>query len=230
MEPSDIDRTIDQLCVLHDPVRRRVYKTVREAGRPLSRAEAAELAGTSVRLTTFHLEKLLDEGFLEAIFEGSRAPGLVGRPAKRYTSTDLELEVAIPPRRYDVVAEILAGVVGNPAEAAARVADAAAAAAEYGRRIGRRVRRNRRIGDRVAAALGLVGYEPTEVGRDVVLTNCPFSRAAEMQPDVVCPMNHALVGGLLVGVGNRSFVPELDRQAGRCCILLRRTAPTPPSR
>lgn len=222
MPPSDFDATIDQLCVLQDPVRRRVYMAVREAGRPSSRAEVADGAATSVRLATFHLEKLLEEGLLEATTEAPR--GRAGRPAKRYRPSDVELHVAIPPRRYDLVAEILAGVMGDRGSVRGRVASAAAAAAEFGRGIGRRVPRNRRIDDRVASALSLAGYEPADGGADVLLTNCPFSRAAEAQPDVVCPMNHALVDGLLEGVGARSLVSELDRQPGRCCVVLRRTA------
>ena len=61
-----------------------------------------------MRLAAFHLEKLLSEGFLEATYDRDGRPVGVGHPAKRYRPTGLELEVSIPPRRYDLAAEILA--------------------------------------------------------------------------------------------------------------------------
>ena len=59
----------------------------------------------------------------------------VGHPAKRYRPTALELEVSIPPRRYDLAAEILAEALesespDSPLESLADVA------AEYGRQVG----------------------------------------------------------------------------------------------
>jgi predicted ArsR family transcriptional regulator len=221
MDGTDLDEAIDQLCVLHDPVRRSVYRTVREAEHALTRVEVAERAGVSVRLATFHLEKLVEEGFLEPTLARPGGSASVGRPAKRYAPTQLELEVTIPPRHYDVVAGILAAALGSSAEAGERMADAAAAAADYGQRIGRRVRRQRRIEDRIRVALRLAGYEPRHMNGDVVLTNCPFYRAAEAHSEVVCPMNHALVGGVLNGLRNRSYVPVLAREPGRCCVVLR---------
>jgi len=105
---GDLQETIDRLCVLDDPARRGAYPVVRTAGGPLTRAEVADNAGISVRLAAFHMEKLLSEGFLEATYERDETSSAVGHPAKRYRPTDLELEVSIPPRRYDLAAEILA--------------------------------------------------------------------------------------------------------------------------
>lgn len=220
MANADLDETIDQLCVLSDPVRRSVYLAVRRAERALTRVEVAERAGISARLATFHLEKLVDERFLEPTFARAEAAPSVGRPAKRYSPTHLELEVAIPPRRYDIATEILAAAIGSSARAGEPMAHAEAVADEYGRRIGRRVGRQRRIEDRVRLALGIVGYEPAHVEDGLVLTNCPFHRAAEAQSEVVCPMNHALVRGVLAGLDNRSYVPVLAREPGRCCVVL----------
>ena len=111
----DLNETIVRLGVLDDAVRRAAYLAVRTAGRPLSRAEVADEVGISVRLAAFHLEKLLSEGFLEATYERDER-SVVGHPAKRYRPTGLELEVSIPPRRYDLAAEILAEALdeGSP--------------------------------------------------------------------------------------------------------------------
>jgi predicted ArsR family transcriptional regulator len=133
----ELNETVVRLCVLDDPARWAAYAAVRTAGRPLTRAEVASEVGISAKLAAFHLEKLLSEGFLEATYERHEGSGGVGHPAKRYRPTDLELEVSIPPRRYDLAAEILAEALeadssGLPMDSLAEVAT------EYGRQVGRR--------------------------------------------------------------------------------------------
>jgi predicted ArsR family transcriptional regulator len=218
-DAGSFDDALDRLCVLEDPIRRAVYRAVREAGQPVTRVEAGEHAGISTRLATFHLEKLVDEGFVAATFERAEDAPSVGRPAKRYSTTDLELEVSIPPRRYDIAADILASILGRVTQGMPSSADIAAVAAEHGERIGRRVSRHS-PDDRILVALRVLGYEPSVRGDVIVLGNCPFRRAAEAQPEVVCQMNHAFVGGILIGLGTRSRGSVLDREPGRCCVLL----------
>jgi predicted ArsR family transcriptional regulator len=218
-DTSPLDDAIERLCVLDDPVRRAVYRAVREAGQPVTRVEAGERAGISTRLATFHLEKLVDEGFVAATFERAEHASSVGRPAKRYSPTDMELEVSIPPRRYDIAADILASILERVTEATPPSGHIAAVAAEHGQRLGRRVAR-RSPGDRLLVTLRLLGYEPSVKGDAIVLRNCPFRRAAEAQPEVVCQMNHAFVGGILTGLGTRSRSSVLDREPGRCCVVL----------
>ena len=102
----DLDEAIVRLSVLDDPARRAAYLAVRTADAPLSRAEVADAVGISVRLATFHLEKLLSEGFLDATYARDEGAGVVGHPAKRYRPTALELSAGHPtaplrPRRRD---------------------------------------------------------------------------------------------------------------------------------
>jgi predicted ArsR family transcriptional regulator len=209
---------IKRLCVLDDPARRSCYLAVRTAGHPLTRAEVAQEAGISVRLAAFHLEKLLSEGFLEAGYEREQTPTGVGHPAKRYRPTEVELEVSIPPRRYDLAADILAeALVEVASEGRNDALDEVAA--DYGRQIGRRTRR-RNSEIRLVTALRLVGYDPASANDHIVLRNCPFRQAAQARPDVVCRMNHALVAGMVEGVQARSFDAVLDRAPGRCCVLV----------
>jgi predicted ArsR family transcriptional regulator len=181
--------------------------------------EVGERAGIATRLATFHLEKLVDEGFVAATFDRAEDAPSVGRPAKRYSPTDLELEVSIPPRRYDIAADILASILERVTEATPPSGDIATVATEHGQRIGRRLGR-RAPGDRILVALRALGYEPSVRGDAIVLRNCPFRRAAEAQPEVVCQMNHAFVGGILTGLGSRSRRSVLDREPGRCCVVL----------
>jgi predicted ArsR family transcriptional regulator len=189
---------------------------VRTGGRPLTRAEVAAEVGISVRLAAFHLEKLLSEGFLEATYE--RDERSVGHPAKRYRPTGLELEVSIPPRRYDLAAEILAEVLeaespDPPLESLGEVA------AEYGRQVGRRARA--RNGDsRLLTALNVIGYEPATSGDDVVLRNCPFRHVAQARPEIICQMNLAFVAGVLAGTQSRSFHAVMSPSTERCCVVV----------
>lgn len=215
--PRDLGEVIDRLCLLDDPARRACYLAVRTADHPLTRTEVAQRAGISVRLAAFHLEKLLGEGFLRGGYERERPAARVGHPAKRYAPTDIELEIAIPPRRYDLAADILAETLAEvPSEGRDALDEIAA---DYGRQIGRRTRR-RNGNTRLITALRLVGYEPAPAKDHLVLRNCPFHQAAQARPDVVCRMNRALVAGLLAGVHARSFDAVLDRAPGRCCVLV----------
>ena len=214
----DLNETIDRLCVLDDPARWAAYLAVRTAVGPVTRADVADEVGISVRLAAFHLEKLLSEGFLEASYERDETSVVVGHPAKRYRPTDLELEVSIPPRRYDLAAEILAKALDG-ASSAPPEETLADVAAEFGRHVGRRART--RNGDsRLLTALRLIGYEPTTTGGDVSLRNCPFKHVAEARPEVICRMNLAFVAGVLVGAQSRSHQAVLSRPPGRCCVVV----------
>lgn len=209
------DEAVDRLCVLDDPARRATYAAVRAARRPVTRAEVAEAAGISVRLAAFHLEKLRGAGYVVASFGGA---GRVGRPAKRYAPSDLELEVSLPPRRYDLVSQILAEALMGRADGSGDELDDVAYG--YGRRVGARVPA-RPAGDRFMRALRVVGYEPMTMNGDTVLRNCPFHRAAESQPEIVCRMNRAFVAGILAGTRTRSRTATLEPLPGRCCVVLR---------
>jgi predicted ArsR family transcriptional regulator len=214
----DLNETVIRLCVLDDPARRAAYLAVRTAGRPITRAEVADEVGISAKLAAFHLEKLLSEGFLEATYERDEKSVGVGHPAKRYRPTGLELEVSIPPRRYDLAAEILAEALeadspDPPLESLTEVA------AEYGRQVGRRTRA-RNGSNRLLTALNVIGYEPARSGDEVVLRNCPFRHVAQARPEIICQMNLAFVAGVLTGTQSRSLHAVLSPSAERCCVVV----------
>src|SRR5215510_4141935 len=80
-----------------------MYEHISDAGRPVSREEAAEAAGITRTLAAYHLDKLADAGLLVTTY---RRPA--GRPAKLYQQAEQELAVSVPPRAYELLARLLA--------------------------------------------------------------------------------------------------------------------------
>ena len=87
------------------------------AGRPIGRDEAAAAGGVDRSTAAHHLDKLTDAGLLEVEYRrltGRQGPG-AGRPAKLYRQAAAELQVSLPPRDYELVAELLASLVESVA-------------------------------------------------------------------------------------------------------------------
>src|ERR1051325_11671373 len=93
---------------------------------------AGRWAATRSRaLGAFHLDKLAEHGLLETSYRRlrhRRGPG-AGRPAKLYRRSTRTLALALPARRYDLAAQILArAVVGGASSATRRAVGRAARA------------------------------------------------------------------------------------------------------
>jgi len=205
------DAELDALGVLADPVRRTLYRYVAQSGREIGRAEAADAAGVKRSLAAFHLDRLAEAGLLDVGFRrppGRGGPG-AGRPAKLYRRAAAEVAVTLPPRSYDLAAEVLA----DAAERARLDTEVAAAARERGRA-------EATPGADLHEELTARGYEPYDDGPDIRLRNCPFHRLATDQPVVACAMNLALLEGLLDGIGGTDRTAHLDPRPGECCVIL----------
>lgn len=204
---------ISELSSLDDPVRRRLYDYVRTCDEPVSREDAAKAAGISRTLAAYHLDKLADAGLLATSYAraaGRGGPG-AGRPAKRYTRTDHELSVSVPPRHYGLLAGVLAQAVAADDSGTVRKA-VAAAAREAGRSTG---------GEDLTEALRGCGYEPvTTAEGSVDLRNCPFHRLAREHTELVCWLNLHLVRGLLEAGGQPPERAVLAPRPGRCCVVV----------
>jgi DNA-binding transcriptional ArsR family regulator len=86
MDRLDLERRLDALASLADPVRPALYRCVAGREQGLGRDEAAATVSTSRKLAAYHLDKLAEAGLLEVRFErrsGRSGPG-AGRPAKIY--------------------------------------------------------------------------------------------------------------------------------------------------
>jgi DNA-binding transcriptional ArsR family regulator len=85
-EPGTAPGGLDALAALGEPTRRALYGFVTAQDRPVSRDEAAAATGTKRATAAFHLERLVEDGLLEARFarlSGRTGPG-AGRTAKLY--------------------------------------------------------------------------------------------------------------------------------------------------
>src|SRR5215218_11217440 len=104
------NQDLDRLAALAEPVRRRLYEFVAAQADPVDRDAAAAGAGVGRPLAAFHLDRLAEAGLLDVTYRrrsGRTGPG-AGRPAKFYArARHGELSVSVPPRQYDLAAEIL---------------------------------------------------------------------------------------------------------------------------
>ena len=130
----------------------------------------------------------------------------------------------MPPRDYELVAELLASLVESVAPGGDVVDEVARSA---GHRLGAAA-----PGDAAGDFEGLLaarGYEPYRDPDDdeqLLLRNCPFHHLARDHRELVCSMNRALLEGVLDELGSEDMDAVLDPAPGRCCVAVR---PTPSS-
>jgi predicted ArsR family transcriptional regulator len=228
------DPQLAAIAVLADDLRRRMYLFIRQAGRPVTRDEAAAAVGISRKLAAFHLDKLATAGMLRTGFARPEGPRRAGRSPKVYEPTDVQVQVSIPQREHAMLADILLdAVLAEGGEGSARQA-ADRVAGDRGRRLGAAERGRARPGKLGAErALTLAGdflersgFEPTRAAPALVrLRNCPFQPLAARAPSLVCGINHALLAGFLDGLGASSATAVLNPRPGMCCVELRAAHP-----
>lgn len=227
MDGAHLDRDLAAIGSLQEPVRRSLYHYVVAQAGEVSRDQAAAGVGVQRNLAAFHLDKLVEAGLLEVTFRrltGRTGPG-AGRPAKLYRRSSSEHAVTVPPRHYDLAAELLAAAVEEAGDAPARQA-LGAVARRHGRSIGQELRsaagaragRERRM-EVLASALAGHGYEPRRAGPVLRLANCPFHALAESHRALVCAMNLSLLEGVIDGMGSDDLTALPDPpEPGQCCV------------
>lgn len=224
---SAVDEELVAIGSLQEPVRRALYRFVAAQRRDVSRDEAAQGVGIQRALAAFHLDKLVEAGLLDTTFRrltGRTGPG-AGRPAKLYRRSSSDHTVSLPPRTYDLAAELLAQAVEEGGKAPRD------SVTEVGRRFGRtlgeevashlsgRPSRERRI-TALAQVLDRYGYEPRHEGRAIRLGNCPFHALSETHRELVCGMNLALLEGVVEGMEGSDLEARPDPRPGECCVTV----------
>ena len=212
--PEPLEGEISRLvAALGDPTRRSAFFHVRASTEPQSKDHVAAALGNDLRLAGFHLDKLVDQGFLRAEFRrrtGRTGPG-AGRPAKLYSTAETEVHVDLPERRYDVLASLLLKVAADESgaptsEVIERVgfefglqvglAEAAAGARSPSEAAQTAARE-------VAGILSRLGFAATtDGGGGITACACPFEDLAFRDPERICGLDRAIWRGILA-----AFVP-----------------------
>jgi len=225
---------IELLALLHDPVRRSLYRHVAGQRDYVSRDEAAAAVGIARALAAHHLDRMAAGGLLETTYRrppGRGGPG-AGRPAKLYRRSRRQIAVSLPHRDYELLARLLAAaldqdlperVSGRLAQAAGRAGTALAAQA---RRLAGRGPGRRRLVDAAMEALSRQGYEPRRDGADLQLVNCPFEAVAQEHRGLVCRVNLALLEAFARGLDLDGVTLQAEPGDGRCCVVIRTGAGT----
>ncbi|WP_322937749.1 helix-turn-helix transcriptional regulator [Nocardioides bizhenqiangii] len=212
---------------LADDTRRTLYEYVSGQEDAVGREQAATALGLALHNVTFHLDRLVAEGLLEVEYRrlsGRTGPG-AGRPSKLYRRASREFAVSLPPRRYDLVGDILAAAVsragaGTPLDQALH---------DCARHEGLSLGQVTEGLDGTAAFAGLAtvlssqGFEPKVEDDEVVLANCPFDALAQKHTALVCGLNQSFVQGVADGLA-ADVTARLEPEPGRCCVKVRPTS------
>jgi predicted ArsR family transcriptional regulator len=232
MDTHSPDRAeqIAGVAALSDPVRRALYDYVVAQGREVGRDEAAQAAGISRNLASFHLDRLVEEGLLESIYRrltGRTGPG-AGRPSKLYRRSGRRIDLSVPPRSYELAARLFAEALAqeDAPDVRARLQDVAFAS---GARLGERARQTApksKDGSDVVEGpretLQQHGYEPYDADDgELRLRNCPFHELSQDYRDLVCGTNLCLLQGFAAGLGLQDLDVALDPRPGECCVVFR---------
>ncbi|MEX1103563.1 MAG: helix-turn-helix domain-containing protein [Dehalococcoidia bacterium] len=229
MPRKDFDSRVARIAALGEPVRRALYRFVGAQPSPVSRDEAAEGVGVPRHVAKFHLDRLEEDGLLDAEFKrppGRTGPG-AGRPSKLYRRSPDEVAVSLPDRRYEVAGKLMADAITFAAHEHIPIEEALArTSSELGSELGNEVRQRagRGRGDALLSALSDVldenGYEPRPDGSGLSLANCPFHALAREHTDLVCGMNLGILRGMIEQLPSDTLEARLDPAPDRCCVRL----------
>jgi predicted ArsR family transcriptional regulator len=211
---------------LADDTRRALYEYVVAQPEPVGREQAAGALDIAQHNVNFHLDKLVAEGLLEVEYRrlsGRSGPG-AGRPSKLYRRAAQEFSVSLPPRRYDLVGDILAAAVTRAADGVPLPTAMSDVAREEGRALGDSAAAVDAGAEPLAAlaqVLATQGYEPRVGGDEVLLSNCPFDSLARKHTELVCGLNHDFVQGVVEGLGCDTVRACLEPEPDQCCVKAR---------
>ncbi|SEU40662.1 helix-turn-helix transcriptional regulator [Nonomuraea wenchangensis] len=216
---------VSAIAALDEPTRRRLYEFVVRQPAPVSRDQAADAVQAPRNTVSFHLDKLVAEGLLEAVYQrrtGRSGPG-AGRPSKLYRRAPGQIAVSLPDRHYEMAAHLLADALQEAQTSGEPPRDVLdRRARELGHDLGRDAPgRGTRTG--LVQALEALGYEPRATGDTITLINCPFHSLARQHTAMVCGMNLCLLTGLLEGLAATDVTARLEPAPEHCCVRLHPT-------
>lgn len=221
----DLSSQAAGIGALADDTRRALYEYVSAQPEPVGREQAAAELELALHNVSFHLDRLVAEGLLAVEYRrlsGKTGPG-AGRPSKLYRRAAREFAVSLPPRRYDLVGDILAAAVTRASEGEPLEQSLQTSARQEGLALGEATEGLDRAASLPALArvLDSQGFEPHVQEDVVVLSNCPFDALAHKHTALVCGLNQAFVQGVADGLGCPDVTACLEPEPGRCCVKAR---------
>ena len=209
MDTASLDQRIGDLTsALGDPTRRAIYIAIRESSEPVTTARVADLFEIHPNVARHHLDKLVDDGWVEVTSRrpASGAATGAGRPAKYYEASAREVSIHFAPRRYELLVELLMRVLARVAPDDVGLI-AQEVGAQYGAELAKEIGAPQDAGyadavQAVAVAMTGLGFSvDTDIEAQQLLTShCPFGEAATDHPDVVCALDKGIVTGLMGGL------------------------------
>ncbi len=224
------NQELGAISLLLAPVRWRLYQYIQEADQAVGREEAARAAGVSRNLAAFHLDRMAEAGLLAVEYRRltGRSGRGAGRPAKLYRALAKPVALSLSATRYPLAGRILATAVAEKGADEDGAAAVRRVAGRVGAELGEGLRG--RAGTGADSPLGLgeqavqgLGYDPERRRDRLVLRNCPFAELVASHRELICPMSHALLSGLLCALGAASLWvtgPRPSRQPGFCCVTV----------
>ena len=241
MSPAE---PIEAIAALDEPARRRLYDYVAASGRAISRDEASGATGIGRPLAAFHLDRLAEQGLLSVEFRrlSGRTGRGAGRPSKLYRRADRSFAIQLPPRHYELAAELMAEAIDTLGAQGVEALERTARAC--GAQLGREFRTSdipaadqaaahdpASVGasgsarpappEPVSALLAQLGYEPhVDAAGEVRLANCPFRDVAAAHRQATCGMNLSIVQGVLDGLDAGGLAARLEPRPPACCVVI----------
>jgi predicted ArsR family transcriptional regulator len=218
----DLASQASGIGALADGHRRALYEYVVAQRDPVGREQAATALDLALHTASFHLDRLVEEGLLDVEYRrltGRSGPG-AGRPSKLYRRADREFAVSLPPRRYDLVGDILAAAVSRAAGGRPLEHSLAECAREQGVEIGDAAEgvESEASLPAMARVLAGQGFEPQVEDEVLTLRNCPFDTLAAKHTELVCGLNEEFVQGVADGLGRTDVRACLEPEPGWCCV------------
>ncbi len=212
LTPDEFNSAVSSITAsFGDPTRRDIYLLVRQRDDGMTAAEVASAVDLHANVARHHLQKLAAAGHLKVVV--ARPTSGAGRPSKRYSSTQQDIQLTFPVRRDDLLGTLLGRALSRlPHSEAQDLAEEVGR--EYGLALADSIEpgsAHRSLEAAVAAiadALTSYGFQARAEGAAgelrIVSEGCPFGQAAVEHP-VLCAIDRGLVSGMLIGLhGERS--------------------------
>ncbi|MEM9202477.1 MAG: helix-turn-helix domain-containing protein [Actinomycetota bacterium] len=210
LSPTEFASTVNAITsAFGDPTRRDIFLFAHAAEGGVTAAETAKHFDLHANVARHHLDKLASGGYL--VVEVAKPSGGVGRPSKRYTTSDDQVHLEVDVRQDSILVALLGRTLrALPPEVAEEMAEEVGL--EYGKAMAESIepaathRSFQGALHAIADALSAHGFAARAERADdaaadddelqIVAEHCPFGDAVVEHP-VICAVDRGIVKGML---------------------------------